>query len=82
MVKLLYFNTVVGTFYIVKVSDGTYHPYFDEHDLGSYTTIVDAIEGVAFDSSLVLIHPEMGDPLDPSDLGVPDDISGWHPVSE
>jgi hypothetical protein len=80
MGKLLYFNTVVGTFYIVKETDGSYHPYYDEHDLGSYETLVDAIEGIAYDSSLMLTHPEMGDPLDPSDLGIPDDIGGWSPV--
>lgn len=79
MTQLLYFNTVVGTFYIVKDSDG-YHPYYDEHDLGSYETMVDAIEGLAYDASLTWMHPEMGDPLDPSDLGIPDDISGWTPV--
>ncbi|WP_345978892.1 hypothetical protein [Sulfurimonas sp. HSL3-2] len=80
MTKLLYFNTVVGTFYIVKDIHGSYHPYYDEHDLGRYDTLVDAIEGVANDSSFTVMHPEMGDPLDPSDLGVPDDISGWTPV--
>lgn len=80
MTKLLYFNTVLGVFYIVKDNDGSYHPYFDEHDLGSYETLVDAIEGIAYDSSFTLMHPEMGDPLDPSDLGIPDDISGWKPL--
>ena len=80
MNKILYFNTVLGTFYIVKAVDGSYHPYYDEHDLGNYETMVDAIEGIAYDSSFTLMHPEMGDPLDPSDLGIPDDISGWTPV--
>jgi len=82
MTRLLYFSTVVGTFYIAKDSDGSYHPCFEEHDLGGYPNIVDAIEGVAYDTSLTLMHPEMGDPLDPTDLGVPDDISGWRPIDE
>lgn len=80
MTNLFYFNTVMGTFYIAKSSEGTYHPFFDEHDLGSYNSLVDAIEGLAYDSSFTVTHPEMGDPLDPSDLGIPDDISGWKPV--
>lgn len=80
MTRLFFFRTVVGTFYITKNPDGSYHPYFEEHDLGSYESLVDAIEGIAYDTSLVLMHPEMGDPLDPTDLGVPDDISGWEPV--
>jgi len=80
MLKLLYFSTVVGTFYIAKDSDNSYHPYFDEHDLGSYESLPDAIEALAYDASLTWIHPEMGDPLDPSDLGIPDDISGWKPL--
>ncbi len=82
MIRLLQFKTVVGTFYIVKAADGSYHPFFDEHDLGSSPSIVDAVEGIAYDTSLTLMHPEMGDPLDPTDLGVPDDISGWRPVEE
>lgn len=80
MTRLLSFRTVVGTFYLAKDSDGSYHPCYEDHDLGSYETLVDAIEGIAYDTSFVLMHPEMGDPLDPTDLGVPDDISGWKPV--
>ena len=80
MTRLLSYPTVVGTFYICKDADGSYHPYIEEHELGSYETIVDAIEGIAYDTSVILPHPEMGDPLDPTDLGVPDDISGWRPV--
>lgn len=80
MIKLFFYKTVVGTFYICKDLDGTYHSFLEDQDLGSYDGIVDAIEGVAYDSSIVLPHPEMGDPLDPEDLGVPDDISGWSQV--
>lgn len=80
MTRLFSYPTVVGTFFICKESDGTYHPCIEEYDLGSYDTLVDAIEGIAHDTSVVLTHPEMGDPLDPTDLGVPDDISGWRAV--
>lgn len=71
---------MIGTFYICKGSEGDYQVCFDTHELGTYETIPDAIEALAYDSSLTWIHPEMGDPLDPSDLGIPDDISGWKPV--
>jgi len=80
MTRLFFYPTVVGIFYICKDTDGEYHPYIEEHDLGTYDTLVDAIEGIAYDTAVVLPHPEMGDPLDPTDLGVPDDISGWRPV--
>ena len=80
MIRLFSYPTVVGTFYICKDADGFYHPCIEEHDFGTYETLVDAIEGIAYDTSVVLPHPEMGDPLDPTDLGVPDDISGWRPV--
>ena len=80
MTRLLYYPTVVGTFYICKDSDGEYHTCIEDHDLGTYDTLIDAIEGIAHDTSVILPHPEMGDPLDPTDLGVPDDISGWRPV--
>lgn len=80
MIRLFSYPTIVGTFYICKETNGTYHPCIEEHDLGTYDTLVDAIEGIAYDTSVVLPHPEMGDPLDPTDLGVPDDISGWRPV--
>jgi hypothetical protein len=80
MFRLLFYPTVVGFFYICKETNGTYHPYLEDLDLGAYDTLVDAIEGIANDTSVILTHPEMGDPLDPTDLGVPDDISGWRPV--
>jgi hypothetical protein len=80
MTKLLHYPTVVGTFYICKDVDGLYHTCIEEELLGSYETLVDAIEGIAYDTSVILPHPEMGDPLDPTDLGVPDDISGWRPL--
>lgn len=80
MTPLFAYPTVVGTFYICRSEDGSYHPCIETHDLGRYKTLVDAIEGIAYDTSLILPHPEMGDPLDPTDLGVPDDISGWRAV--
>lgn len=80
MHRLLFYPTIVGTFYICKSADERYHSCLEAHKLGTYETLVDAIEGVAYDSSIVVPHPEMGDPLDPADLGIPDDISGWRPV--
>lgn len=80
MTKLVYFNTVLGPFYIVRHRDGTYHPYIEDHDLGCYDSIVDAIEGIAYNTSLMWRHPEFGDYLDPTDLDIPDDISCWKPV--
>lgn len=80
MTKLIYFPTAVGIFYICKDSNGTYHSCLEDIDLGNYSSLVDAIEGLSSDTSIVIPHPEMGDPLDPMDLGVPDDISGWKAV--
>lgn len=79
MNALLYFKTVVGTFYIKKGAT-YYYPFYEDENLGQYESIVEAIEALSYNATLVWSHPEMGDPLDPSDLGIPDDISGWKPI--
>ncbi len=77
MTKILYFNTVIGTFYIAQGMQGKYYPMYEDEHFDAYDNMFDAIEALAGDTSFILMHPEMGDPLDPTDLGVPDDISGW-----
>ncbi len=80
MYKLFYFPTAVGTFYLCRDNNGAYFSCIEDIVLDQYESLVDAVETLAYDTSVNIPHPEMGDPLDPTDLGVPDDIGSWKVV--
>lgn len=77
---LLQYLTSVGTFYIGQSIDGRFHPIFDNQDLGSYTKAWQATEDLANDATFEVLHPETGDLLDISELGIPEDPTEWERI--
>jgi hypothetical protein len=75
-VKNLYsWNTRIGTFYIAE-RNGRFHPVLENEDLGGYKTAQQAAEDLAGGHTS---FPSCG--VDPSTLGIPDDVSEWERLS-
>ena len=74
---LLKYETKVGTFYIGQSSDGRFHPIFDDEYLGSYAHIFQATEDLSMDVVGSVMHPETGELLDLTELGIPEDPGEW-----
>jgi hypothetical protein len=81
MKLLLYFETIVGIFYIGQSSDGKYHPIFDDDSLGGYNEAWQATEDLAGDHTYSICHPETGERVDTSTLGIPDHPSEWYKIT-
>lgn len=64
------FETAAGTFYIAE-RGGRFHPVFNDESLGSYATPQQAAEDLADG------HAFKPSDVDPSALGIPDDLSEW-----
>jgi len=77
MQLLLKCDTSVGTFFIGRSPDGRFHPIFDEESLGSYAHDWQATEDLANGVTFSVLHPETGDLLDTSTLGIPDSPGDW-----
>ena len=80
MTLLLSHNTCAGTFYIGQCSEGRFCPIFDGERLGSYPQLWQAIEAVARGVVFSVPHPESGDPIGTSLLGISRHASEWDPV--
>ena len=72
MTKLYCWKTRIGTFYIAKINDH-FHPVFDNEALGAYATPQMAAEDLAGGHTF---FPSCG--VDPSTLGIPDQILEWN----
>lgn len=72
MKPLYYWKTRVGTFYIAQSADGRFHPVFDGEDLGSYTSIQQALDDLTGGHTFSLSGGH-----DTSELGISDEISEW-----
>ena len=77
MTPLLYFDTAAGRFEVAQ-EGSRYHVLYGGESLCEAANLADAIEHFVHESGFSVMHPEMGDPLDPFDLGIPDELSGWH----
>jgi hypothetical protein len=80
MRTILKYRTRVGTFYIAQAVDGRFHPMFDHESLGSYQSILHAIDDLLNDATSSVLHPETFELLDTSTLGLPDDPRDWERV--
>lgn len=77
MRTILKYRTRVGTFYIAQAVDGRFHPMFDQESLGSYKSILHAIDDLLNDATSSVLHPETFELVDTSILGLPDDPRDW-----
>ena len=77
MKPLFFYETSAGVFFICRSEDGLFHPVFDNESYGAYSTPSQAAEDLALDVVGSILHPLTGELLDPSELGVPEDISEW-----
>lgn len=75
MKNLYQYKTRVGTFYIAE-HNGFFHPVYKEESLGSYSTAQQAVEDLAGGHAFSLSSG-----IDPSELGIPDDVSEWQSVT-
>ena len=69
---MFWFRTRVGTFRIAQSTDGRWHPWFEDEDLGSYHSAQAACEDLAGGHTF---WPSCGDP---SRLGLPSEIGEWN----
>jgi len=69
------FTSKKGAFYI-KPKSGLWHPFFEDEDLGGYTTPQTALDDLAGGHTF---FPSSG--LDPSTCGLPDEVGDWEIVS-
>jgi hypothetical protein len=53
---------------------------FDHESLGSYQSILHAIDDLLNDATSSVLHPETVELLDTSTLGLPDDPGDWERV--
>jgi hypothetical protein len=74
MRKLYVFETSAGAFYIAE-HKGRFHPTFREESLGSYATPQQAAEDLAGGHTFSLPGG-----IEPSDLGIPDELEGWEKI--
>ena len=74
MRKLYVFETSAGAFYIAE-NKGRFHPIFREENLGSYATPQQAAEDLAGGHTFSLPGG-----IEPSDLGIPDELDGWEKI--
>ncbi|HLA34305.1 MAG TPA: hypothetical protein VJ001_05490 [Rhodocyclaceae bacterium] len=65
----------VGEFRLVPDRNGRWNAMFDDEGLGSYATVHQALE------DLVGGHTYWPSCGDPSELGLPDDLSGWEAIA-
>ena len=77
---LLEYKTSVGIFYIAQSDDGRFHPIFNDESLGSYNKIFHATEDLAFGVTFSVLHPETGELIDTSELGIPEDPIEWKSI--
>ena len=80
MQLLLYFETSAGTFYIGESADGRFHPIYNHESLGSYSKIWQATEDLSLGVTYTP-HQTTGEPIDTSELGIPDTPGDWDRVS-
>ncbi len=80
MKLLLSYKTQVGTFYIGQSQEGRFHPIFNNENLGSYAEIWQATEELSHDVTFSVLHPDTGQLLDTSKLGIPKDHNAWMKV--
>lgn len=71
MKKLYSFRTSIGVFYICEY-DGRFHPVFDEESLGSYVSVMQAVEDLAGGHTFSISTGH-----DTAKLGIPEDVSEW-----
>ncbi|MBS4149974.1 hypothetical protein ACMC9K_01830 [Pseudomonadota bacterium DY0742] len=74
---ILKFKTRVGTFYIAQSSDGRFHPIFNDESLGSYSSIIHAVDDLVNDATFSVLHPSTAELVDTSTLGIPEDPRDW-----
>lgn len=76
--RLLYrCDTDVGPFFIGQSSDGRFHPVFGDESYGSYAAAFQAIDDLANDATFSILHPETGELLDTSAIGIPGSPGEW-----
>jgi len=78
MTPILYFDTAAGRFEVAQDGVHRFHVVYGGESLCNAANIADAIESFVHESGFCIMHPEMGDPLDPFDLGIPDELGYWH----
>ena len=80
MKRLCKYRTRAGSFYIAQSEDGRFHPIYDDESLGSYESIMQAIDDLVCDATFSVLHPNSGAIIDTSELGIPDDPAEWKRV--
>ena len=76
MQKLYIYETSAGAFYIGE-ENGQFHPVFQEQSLGNYSTAQEAVENLAGGHTFSLPGG-----IDPSDLGVPEELGDWVKITD
>ncbi len=77
MKLLLKCDTPVGTFFVGQSPNERFHPIFDDESLGSYKHAWQATEDLANNATFSVLHPESGEVLDTSRLGIPESPGEW-----
>lgn len=77
MRRLCKHNTRVGNFYIAQSRDGRFHPIYDDESLGSYESVMQAIDDLVCNATFSVSHPSSGEIIDTSELGIPDNPAEW-----
>ncbi len=77
MTPMLYFDTAAGRFEVAQDDAHRFHVLYAGESLTDAGNLADAIESFVHESGFSIMHPEMGDPLDAFDLGIPDELEGW-----
>ncbi len=77
MKTLIEHHTKIGTFSIAQSEDGRFHPFFDEEDLGSYASIMQAVDDLVNNATFSVLHPKTSELVDTSNLGIPEDPNDW-----
>jgi hypothetical protein len=73
MKLLLSYKTLAGTFYIGQSQEGRFHHIFHNENLGRYAEIWQATEVLSNDITFSVFHPDTGQLLNISKLGIPKD---------
>ena len=80
MKRLCKYSTRAGNFYIAQSRDGRFHPVYDDESLGSYASIIQAIDDLVCNATFSVLHPSSGAIIDTSELGIPDSPAEWERV--
>ncbi len=76
MKRLYKWQTRIGPFYLAEQDSGRFHILYENENLGSYATAQQACEDLANGHT-----PFVSTGIDPSTLGIDDNVSEWERVT-